>query len=90
MNILQNIQAPVEFCVSLNPEAHLEPSGVIREMVYHHPVCCPESVDARRRLSEINGINRTYFAGVCWGYGFHEDGVNSALRACRHFGKGLT
>jgi predicted NAD/FAD-binding protein len=89
MNILQSIQAPVEFCVSLNLEAHLDPSRILRDMIYHHPVYCPESLAARRRLAEINGVNRTYFAGAYWGYGFHEDGVNSALEVCRHFGKAL-
>jgi predicted NAD/FAD-binding protein len=89
MNILQSLAAPVEFCVSLNLEAHLEPSKIMRKMIYHHPVYCPESLAARRRLNEINGVNRTYFAGAYWGYGFHEDGVNSALEVCRHFGKAL-
>jgi predicted NAD/FAD-binding protein len=89
MNILQSIPAPVEFCVSLNLEAHLEPSKVIETIVYHHPVYCPESLVARRRLKEINGVNRTFFAGAYWGYGFHEDGVSSALEVCRHFGKKL-
>lgn len=89
MNILQRLAAPVEFCVSLNLESRLEPSRVIRRMVYHHPVYCPESLAARRRWRELNGVNRTYFAGAYWGYGFHEDGVNSALEVCRHFGKAL-
>jgi len=89
MNLLQSIQAPVEFCVSLNLEARLDPAKVVRRFVYHHPVYCPESLSARRRLAEINGVNRTYYAGAYWGYGFHEDGVNSALEVCRHFGRGL-
>ena len=89
MNILQSIRAPVEFCVSLNLESSLEPSKIMRKMVYHHPVYCPESLAARRCLKEINGVNRTFFAGAYWGYGFHKDGVNSALEVCRHFGKGL-
>jgi predicted NAD/FAD-binding protein len=89
MNILQSIAAPVEFCVSLNLESRLEPSKIIRKMVYHHPVYCPESLAARRRWKELNGVNRTFFAGAYWGYGFHEDGVNSALEVCRHFGKAL-
>jgi predicted NAD/FAD-binding protein len=89
MTILQSIEAPVEFCVSLNLEARLDPDKIIRRMVYHHPVYCPESLAARRRLQEINGANRTYFAGAYWGYGFHEDGVNSALEVGRHFGKSL-
>jgi uncharacterized protein len=89
MNILQSIQAPVELCVSLNLEARLDPAKVVRRFVYHHPVYTPESLAARRRLAEINGVNRTYYAGAYWGYGFHEDGVNSALEVCRHFGRGL-
>jgi predicted NAD/FAD-binding protein len=89
MNILQSLRAPVEFCVSLNLDAHLDPSKVIRTLTYHHPVYCPESLAARSRRAEISGVNRTYFAGAYWGYGFHEDGVNSALDVCRHFGKGL-
>jgi uncharacterized protein len=89
MNLLQSLQAPVELCVSLNLEARLDPAKVIRRFVYHHPVYCPESLSARRRLAEINGVNRTYYAGAYWGYGFHEDGVNSALEVCRHFGRGL-
>ncbi len=89
MNILQSIPAPVEFCVSLNLEARLDPSKIIERIVYHHPVYCPESIAARGRLREINGVNRTYFAGAYWGYGFHEDGVSSALEVARHFGKTL-
>jgi predicted NAD/FAD-binding protein len=38
---------------------------------------------------EVSGVNRTHFCGAYWGNGFHEDGVNSALAVCRHFGKEL-
>jgi predicted NAD/FAD-binding protein len=89
MNMLQNLDAPVTFCVSLNLQAAIDRQQVIKQMVYHHPVYNPESLAARGRLKEINGVNHTYFAGAYWGYGFHEDGVNSALEVCRHFGKTL-
>ncbi|MGH8005887.1 MAG: FAD-dependent oxidoreductase, partial [Candidatus Binatia bacterium] len=46
-------------------------------------------VAAQQRQAEINGVRRTYFCGAYWGYGFHEDGVNSALTVCKYFGKGL-
>jgi predicted NAD/FAD-binding protein len=58
-------------------------------MIYHHPVYDPNSLAARESHSEINGANRTCYAGAYWGYGFHEDGVNSALEVCRLFGKSL-
>jgi predicted NAD/FAD-binding protein len=89
MNILQSIGAPEEFCVSLNLDKAIDPAKIHRKYVYHHPVYNPESLTARHRHHEINGLNRTYYAGAYWGYGFHEDGVASAVEVCRHFGKTL-
>ncbi|MCJ7829795.1 MAG: FAD-dependent oxidoreductase, partial [Desulfobacterales bacterium] len=89
MNILQSLGAPEELCVSLNLAKAIDPAKIHREMIYHHPVYNPQSLAARHRHREINGVNRTYYAGAYWGYGFHEDGVVSALEVCRHFGKTL-
>ena len=89
MNMLQGLDAPHTFCVSLNAGDRIDPARVIRPFVYHHPVYTPESLAARRRHAAISGINRTSFCGAYWGYGFHEDGVNSALTVCRAFGKGM-
>ena len=89
MNILQSIGAPRELCVSLNLAKTIDPAQIHREMIYHHPVYNPQSLAARHGHREINGVNRTYYAGAYWGYGFHEDGVVSALEVCRHFGKTL-
>ncbi len=89
MNILQSIGAPRELCVSLNLAKAIDPAKIYREMIYHHPVYNPESLTARHSHREINGVNRTYYAGAYWGYGFHEDGVVSALEVCKHFGKTL-
>ena len=89
MNILQSLQAPVEFCVTLNQMQELDPGKIIREITYHHPVYTSSGLVARKRFKEINGRNRTHFCGAYWGYGFHEDGVKSALAVCEAFGKGL-
>jgi predicted NAD/FAD-binding protein len=89
MNILQSIGAPEEFCVSLNLAKVIDPEKIHRKFVYHHPVYNPESLTARQSHGQINGVHRTYYAGAYWGYGFHEDGVRSALEVCRHFGKSL-
>ncbi len=85
LNILQNIQAPVQFCVTLNNSRGISPSKIIKRMIYYHPVFTTESVLAQQRQAEINGINRTYFCGAYWRYGFHEDGVVSAFNALEHF-----
>ncbi|BBO72035.1 amine oxidase [Desulfosarcina alkanivorans] len=89
MNMLQGLDAPETFCVSLNIGDRIDPSRIIRQFVYSHPIYTPDSLAARRRHAEISGVNRTSFCGAYWGYGFHEDGVNSALAVCRPFGKGL-
>jgi predicted NAD/FAD-binding protein len=89
MNILQSLGAPVEYCVSLNLPNNVDPAKKIKEMHYHHPVYNPKSLAAGNRHQEINGVKRTYFCGAYWGYGFHEDGVNSALVVGKHFGKSL-
>ena len=89
MNILQSIGAPRELCVSLNLAKAIDPAKIYREMNYHHPAYDPESLAARHSHQEINGVNRTYYAGAYWGYGFHEDGVASALEVTKHFGKTL-
>jgi predicted NAD/FAD-binding protein len=89
MNILQNLDAPVEFCVSLNHPGGIDAARVIDDMVYHHPVYTPQSLVAQQAHKEISGVNRTHFCGAYWGFGFHEDGVKSALAACEPFGKAL-
>ncbi len=89
MNILQTLAAPMEICVTLNMPEQINPDKIIESLVYHHPVYDPKSLKARRSQNELNGQNRTYYCGAYWGYGFHEDGVNSALAVCKQFGKHL-
>jgi uncharacterized protein len=87
MNRLQSLSAPVEFCVTLNRDRDIDQARVIKKLIYHHPVYRREAPSAQKRWHEINGVNRTFFCGAYWGYGFHEDGVVSALQVCREFGK---
>ena len=89
MNILQGLEAPVEFCVTLNRAAEIDPEKTVRKLLYSHPIYTPEGRSAQRRREEINGARGTYYCGAYWGHGFHEDGVKSALAVCKHFGKGL-
>jgi len=90
MNRLQGLTAPHEFCVTLNHTRVIDPAKILRRIMYHHPVYSPESVAAQKRQGEISGINRTSYCGAYWGFGFHEDGVKSALAACKPFGEDLS
>lgn len=90
MNILQGLEdAPATFLVSLNDEARIDPAKVLARMTYHHPVYTVAGIAARKRRSEISGANRTAFAGAYWGYGFHEDGVESGFDAADRIASAL-
>ena len=86
MNSLQSLRAQEEFCVTLNRTAAIDPERIIRTIDYSHPVYTPAGVVAQSRREEISGRNRTHYCGAYWGWGFHEDGVNSALRVAREIG----
>jgi len=89
MNRLQSLRSRDQFCVTLNHAEAIDPEAVIRRIRYHHPVYTPSGLAAQRRWDEVSGVRRTHFCGAYWGYGFHEDGVNSALRVCARFGRAL-
>lgn len=89
MNILQGIDAPETFCVTLNQTDAIDPARILGRYRYSHPVYTADAVAAQQRHSEISGRNRTHFCGAYWGYGFHEDGVQSALRVAAAFGEAL-
>jgi len=80
MNHLQGVPGPVPWIVSLNQTNRIDPGLVHAIRRYSHPVFTPEAIAAQDRWVEINGINRTWYCGAWWGWGFHEDGVRSARR----------
>jgi uncharacterized protein len=79
MNILQGIQSPEPFVVTLNRTDAIDPAKILRRLHYAHPVYSHASVAAQARRAEIQGVRRTWFAGAYWGWGFHEDGMRSAV-----------
>jgi predicted NAD/FAD-binding protein len=86
MNILQDLDADETFCVSLNCGDAIDPAKVLKRLVYHHPVYTSAGIAAQRRQGEISGLNRTYYCGAYWGFGFHEDGLNSGIAVAQQIG----
>lgn len=87
MSLLQRLQASEPLIVTLNPTQTIDPDKVLRRMRYHHPVYTHASVAARARKAEIQGFERrTWFAGAYWGWGFHEDGMRSAVEVAASLG----
>ncbi|BDU21657.1 FAD-dependent oxidoreductase [Dyella sp. GSA-30] len=86
MNLLQGIESPEPFVVTLNRSAAIDPDKILARMQYHHPVYNHAAVLAQARKPEIQGRRRTWFAGAYWGWGFHEDGMRSAVEVAATLG----
>jgi predicted NAD/FAD-binding protein len=89
MNILQGIEAPQTFCVSLNQTAAIDPAKILGRYRYAHPQYSLAGLRAQERWRELHGLHHSYFCGAYWANGFHEDGVVSALRVAEAFGERL-
>lgn len=89
MNLLQGLKTQEPLVVTLNRSDAINPAKVLRRMNYRHPVYTQQSVAAQSRRSEIQGQRGTWFAGAYWGWGFHEDGVRSAVDLCAAFNSRL-
>ena len=87
MNRLQSLRADREFCVTLNRSEAIDPERIIRRIAYQHPVFTAAGEAAQRRHGEISGRDRTHYCGAYWGWGFHEDGVVSAIRVAERLGE---
>ena len=89
MNILQSLKAKPDLLITLNCVDQIDPSMVIKKIEYQHPLFTVDGLRAQKRYKLICGANNTFYCGAYWGNGFHEDGVNSALEACKFFGVSL-
>lgn len=85
MNILQGLQSRQPLLVTLNHEDRIDPDKIIKRLSYTHPVYTPAVTAAQARHAEISGVNRSSYCGAYWRFGFHEDGVMSAMQAVQQF-----
>ena len=85
VSTLQSIEGPREYLVSLNSENLIEPAKILQRFIYDHPVLDHVTVRAQQLRHTVNR-GRTSFCGAYFGYGFHEDGVRSALEVCAALG----
>jgi predicted NAD/FAD-binding protein len=81
MNRLQGIDESMPLFVSLNPIEEPRRELVFGEWSYDHPQFDARALSAQARLDDIQGKQRTHFAGAWTGHGFHEDGLRSGLDA---------
>jgi predicted NAD/FAD-binding protein len=87
MNRLQNIDYSKPVFVTLNPPVPPAQEMTFGHYVYDHPQFDGAALKAQKRLPSIQGVNRTWYCGAWCGYGFHEDGLQSALKVCSQIAK---
>lgn len=85
LNRLQGLVGSDEICVSLNDD-RIRPEHVIAEMDYAHPILDRTAIEAQPRIEAMNGARHTYYCGAHLRYGFHEDGLVSAVAVARRLG----
>lgn len=84
MNRLQPLPTRTNYFVTLNPEHAISHDAVIQREVYWHPLFDRAAIDAQKALPSLQGQGRLWLAGSYFGYGFHEDGIQSGLAAAEH------
>ncbi len=85
MNRLQSIHSRASIFVTLNGTHRVDPAKIHAEFSYAHPIYDEAAIRAQRRQRELC-TDRISYCGAYWGNGFHEDGVQSALRVCTWLG----
>ncbi len=88
LNRLQGFQADEPVLVTLNRDEAIDPDKVVARFDYAHPIVDEAAVAAQAHQLALSAGAVSY-CGAYWGYGFHEDGVRSAVAVCRRFGARL-
>jgi len=86
MNKLQNLNVDTDYFVTLNPSKLPNEDTILRSFIYHHPVFDHHAMAAQKRLWNLQGKQRLWFCGSYFGYGFHEDGLQSGLAVAEALG----
>jgi predicted NAD/FAD-binding protein len=86
MNRLQSLDTVDEVIVSINPPREPGPGRILRRDRVTHATFSPEALGTQPHLDGLNGVDRTYYVGAWQRWGFHEDGLWSAVRVAEHLG----
>ena len=79
LNKLQNLKTKNNYFLTLNPIIPIDENKIIKNIEFFHPFYDKETVKAQKYLKELQGVNNSWFCGSYFGYGFHEDGLKSAI-----------
>ncbi len=86
MNNLQRLATDTDLFVTVNPVGRIDPDKIYYRTNCRHPMMNVEAVDAQTELWKLQGRNRSWFCGSYFGYGFHEDALQSGLAVAEELG----
>lgn len=86
MNLLQSIDERHPLFVTLNPAQPIDARLVFNRHEFDHPIFTNETARAQQELPTIQGEQHSWFCGAYTRYGFHEDGIRSAVAVARGLG----
>jgi predicted NAD/FAD-binding protein len=86
LNSLQRLDTEEDWCVTLNRTEEIDPDRIVDRTVFDHPLYTVESMRTQPALARLSGERHTLYAGAYHGYGFHEDGIASGVRAAATLG----
>ena len=79
LNKLQNLNTDKDYFLTLNPITPVDENKIIKKVEFTHPFYDRKTIEAQKHLSELQGVKNSWFCGSYFGYGFHEDGLKSAI-----------
>ncbi len=85
LNKLQNLNSEKNFFLTLNPIYEISEKKIIKKVNFTHPYFNLETMNLQKELNFLQGKQRTWYCGAYFGYGFHEDGLKSALSVLKNF-----
>lgn len=86
MNRLQDFDKRHPLILTLNPAHAPRPETIKGSYNYTHPLFDHGALSAQRELWRLQGRRNTWFCGSYFGYGFHEDALQSGLAVAENFG----
>ena len=85
LNKLQNLNCDDNYFLTLNPIFKIDSKNILKKINFSHPYFNSNTLKLQKKLHSIQGIKRTWFCGSYFGYGFHEDGLKSAINILERF-----
>jgi predicted NAD/FAD-binding protein len=84
LNLLQNLKCNEDIFLTLNPYFEIDDSKVLKKVKFTHPYFDQSALNNQIKLNELQNKKDVLYCGSYFGYGFHEDGINSSIEMLKY------